>query len=88
MVVFIMDKMDTIQSKSLRQELLEKNIVQETINITLDTKNTIFITLSISGYLPALRSDGQQKLIDLKKLKVNCLGEVIKEITKETRKEL
>jgi len=88
-IVFVMDKIDTIQTKALRQELLQKNIVQETINITLDnTKNAIFITLSASGYLPALRSDGQQKLIDLKKLKVNCLGEVIKEITKETRKEL
>ena len=82
-----MDKMDTIQSKALREELLEKNIVQEAINITSETKNTIFITLSASGYLPALRSDGRTTLFNLKKLKVNCLGEVIKEITKEKREE-
>jgi CRISPR-associated endonuclease Csn1 len=85
-VVFIMNEMDTIQTKALKQELLKENIIEEAISITQDIKNTIFITLKSSGLLPALRSDGQTTLINLKKLKVNCLGEIIKEIIQEKRK--
>lgn len=86
--IFTMEKMNSIQTKELRNILIEKNIVKENIELNSSVTKTIFITLSESGYIPSSRADGQKKLIDLVKLKVDCLGNIIDEITSEMRKPL
>ncbi len=83
--IFTMEQMNSIQTKELRDVLLEESIVKESIVIDNSMTKTIFITLSESGYVPSARADGQKKLIDLKKLKINSMGEY-KTITTETRK--
>jgi len=85
-VVFVMPKMNTEQTNSLRDVLLKEKIVEDRLIISKDLKNTIFITLGASGYTQAMRADGQKKLIDLTKLKVNVLGEIVEKITFEKRK--
>jgi len=86
--VFIMEKMNSNQTKELRDILIQQSIVKEDIELTSDLIKTIFITLSESGYIPSSRADGQKKLIDLVKLKVDCLGNIIDEITSEIRRPL
>jgi hypothetical protein len=86
--IFTMEKMNSIQTKKLRNILIQKNIVKEDVELTSNLTKTIFITLSESGYIPSSRADGQKKLIDLVKLKVDCLGTVTDEITVEIRKPL
>lgn len=85
--IFIMDKMNSIQTKELRDILIEENIVKDSINIDNSIIKTIFITLSESGYIASSRADGQKKLIDLKKLEINSMGEY-KIVTIEERKTL
>ncbi len=87
-VIFTMDKMNSIQTKELRDILIKDNIVKDNIEMTSTLTKTIFITLSESGYIPSSRADGQKKLIDLVKLKVDCLGNITDEITLEKRKPL
>jgi len=86
--IFTMEKMNSIQTKELRDILIQQNIVKENVELTSGLTRTIFITLSESGYIPSSRVDGQKKLIDLVKLKIDCLGNVIDEITSEIRRPL
>jgi len=86
--VFTMEKMNSIQTKELRDILVQKNRVQEDVELTSNLTKTLFITLSESGYIPSSRADGQKKLIDLVKLKVDCLDNITDEIRVETRKPL
>lgn len=85
--IFLMEQMSSIQTKELRDKLLAENIIKEVIEIDNKLTQTIFITLSASGYVPSSRADGQTKLIDLCKLEINSMGEY-KTITKEIRKPL
>jgi len=85
-IVFVMSKMSSEQTKKLREILISDGIVKDELHITQELKKTIFITLSEMGYTEAMRADGQTKLIDLTKLKVNALGEVVEKITLEKRK--
>lgn len=83
--MFVMQKMNSIQTAQLREELIKEKIVLREVVADAKRINTIYVYLSESDYVPSFRADGQQKLINLKKIKTNCLGEEL-EITQEKRK--
>ena len=85
--LFFMEQMSSMQTRELRNILIKENVIQEDMQTDNGLTKTLFITLSASGYIPATRTDGQKKLIDLKKLEINSMGQY-KTIVAETRKPL
>lgn len=85
--MFIMQEMYSVQTIQLRTELIEAGVVLGEIERDPERINPIYVYLSASGYVPSERQDGQKKLINLKKIQTNCLGEETT-ITKEERKTL
>ncbi len=83
--IFTMEKMNSIQTKELRDILINDKTIVDNINIDNSMTKTIFISLYESGYVPSYNKNRQDKVENLKKLEINSMGEY-KTITKESRK--
>lgn len=83
--IFTMEKMNSIQTKELRDILINDKTIVDNINIDNSMTKTIFISLYESGYVPSSNKNRQDKVENLKKLEINSMGEY-KTITKESRK--
>lgn len=77
--------MNSIQTKELRDILINDKTIVDNINIDNSMTKTIFISLYESGYVPSSNKNRQDKVENLKKLEINSMGEY-KTITKESRK--
>ncbi len=84
-ILFTFKDSNIKQTQELKKYLINENIVEETIQ---EKGDIIYIDLIENKYLPASIEIGTTKIKGIKKLKRDCLGNIIDEITQEIRKPL